>query len=67
MASVVSQIISRLTTKYPGIDYDVMVWPIDSPADGSQQAVEAMPLYQNLRLAKEGASCVLVASSASQA
>ncbi|MEI9900691.1 MAG: iron-siderophore ABC transporter substrate-binding protein [Hyphomicrobium sp.] len=38
------------------IDQDVMVWPIDNPADGVQAAVEAMPLYQNLGLAREGRS-----------
>lgn len=38
------------------IDLDVVVWPIDSPSDMIRETVEAMPLYQNLRLAKEGRS-----------
>lgn len=38
------------------IDLDVIVWPIDSPNDRIRETVEAMPLYQNMRLAKEGRS-----------
>jgi iron complex transport system substrate-binding protein len=38
------------------LDMDVAIWPVDDPATGLQQTVEAMPLYQNLRLAKEGRS-----------
>jgi len=38
------------------IDLDVIVWPIDSPIDRIKETVEAMELYQNLRLAKEGRS-----------
>jgi iron complex transport system substrate-binding protein len=37
------------------LDTDVAIWPLD-PADGTQELVEAMPLYQNLDLAKEGRS-----------
>lgn len=38
------------------LDMDVAIWPVDDPATGLQQTIEAMPLYQNLRLAKEGRS-----------
>ena len=38
------------------LDMDVAIWPVDDPAAGLQPTVEAMPLYQNLRLAKEGRS-----------
>jgi iron complex transport system substrate-binding protein len=38
------------------LDLDVIVWPIDSSEDGLQQTIEAMPIYQNLRLAKQGRS-----------
>lgn len=38
------------------LDLDVIVWPIDSPADRIKETVEAMPLYQNLRLSKESRS-----------
>lgn len=38
------------------LDLDVIVWPIDSPADRIKETVEAMPTYQNLRVAKEGRS-----------
>lgn len=38
------------------LDLDVVVWPIDSPDDRIKETVEAMPLYQTLRLAKEGRS-----------
>jgi iron complex transport system substrate-binding protein len=38
------------------LDLDLIVWPIDSPGDLIKETVEAMPLYQNLRLAKEGRS-----------
>lgn len=38
------------------LDMDVAIWPVDDPATGLQLTIEAMPLYQNLRLAKEGRS-----------
>lgn len=37
------------------LDMDVAVWPVDADT-GEQAKVEAMPLYQNLALAKEGRS-----------
>lgn len=36
------------------LDMDVAVWPINGGDTDSRKLVEAMPLYQNLRLAKEG-------------
>lgn len=35
------------------LDMDVVVWPIDSPADKIKETVEALPLYPNMRLAAE--------------
>jgi iron complex transport system substrate-binding protein len=37
------------------LDLDTVVWPVN-PGETTQATVEAMPLYQNLRLAKEGRS-----------
>lgn len=37
------------------LDLDAVVWPIDAGSD-TQKLVEAMPLYRNLRLAREGRS-----------
>jgi len=37
------------------LDLDAAIWPIDAGAN-TQETVEAMPLYRNLRLAKEGRS-----------
>jgi iron complex transport system substrate-binding protein len=37
------------------LDMDVAIWPVDADT-GEQAKVEAMPLYQNLNLAKEGRS-----------
>jgi iron complex transport system substrate-binding protein len=37
------------------LDLDTVIWPIN-PGETNQQIVEAMPLYQNLRLAREGRS-----------
>lgn len=36
------------------IDLDVAVFPIEDPAAGQQQLIEALPTYKTLRLAKEG-------------
>jgi iron complex transport system substrate-binding protein len=38
------------------LDMDVAIWPVDDPASGLQQTIEAMPLYQTQRLAREGRS-----------
>ena len=38
------------------IDMDVAIWPVSGPDSNEQATVEAMPLYQNLRIAKEGRS-----------
>jgi iron complex transport system substrate-binding protein len=38
------------------LDLDAVVWPIDSPTSTRQRDIEAMSLYQTLRLAKEGRS-----------
>lgn len=38
------------------LDLDAVIWPIDEGDDTTQKTIEAMPLYQNLRLAKEGRS-----------
>lgn len=37
------------------LDLDAVVWPIDADSD-TQKLVEAMPLYQNMRLVREGRS-----------
>ena len=38
------------------LDMDVAIWPIEDAANGERAKVEAMPLYQNLNLAKQGRS-----------
>ena len=38
------------------LDMDVAIWPISGPDSNEQATVEAMPLYQNLRIAKQGRS-----------
>jgi len=38
------------------IDLDAVVWPIDSPTSTRQHDIEAMSLYQTLRLPREGRS-----------
>jgi iron complex transport system substrate-binding protein len=38
------------------LDMDVAIWPVSGPDSNEQATVEAMPLYQNLRIAKEGRS-----------
>jgi len=38
------------------IDLDAVVWPIDSSTSTRQQEIEAMSLYQTLRLPREGRS-----------
>ena len=38
------------------LDLDAVIWPIDAGDEATQQTIEAMPLYQNLRLAREGRS-----------
>ena len=36
------------------LDMDVAIFPISDPADGEQAEIEALPLYQNLAIAREG-------------
>ncbi len=38
------------------IDLDAVVWPIDNPTSTKQHDIEAMSLYQTLRLPREGRS-----------
>jgi iron complex transport system substrate-binding protein len=38
------------------IDLDAVVWPIDSPTSTKQADIEAMSLYQTLRMPREGRS-----------
>lgn len=38
------------------LDMDVAIWPVSGPDSNEQATVEAMPLYQNLRIAREGRS-----------
>jgi iron complex transport system substrate-binding protein len=38
------------------LDVDVMVWPIDDPAALVRETVEAMPVYNSIRLSKEARS-----------
>lgn len=38
------------------LDMDVAIWPISGPDSNEQATLEAMPLYQKLRIAKEGRS-----------
>jgi len=38
------------------IDLDAVVWPIDTPTSTKQHDIEAMSLYQTLRLPREGRS-----------
>lgn len=38
------------------LDVDVAIWPIDEGDTTTQPTIEAMPLYQNLRLSREGRS-----------
>lgn len=40
------------------LDMDVATWPVEDAANGGQAKVEAMPLYQNLNLAKQGRSAL---------
>lgn len=36
------------------LDLDAVIWPIEGPDSQEQSIVEAMPLYRNSRMAKEG-------------
>lgn len=36
------------------IDTDIAIFPMDDPQNAAKAAIEALPTYQNLRLAKEG-------------
>jgi iron complex transport system substrate-binding protein len=38
------------------LDMDVAIFPIEDPAAGQKGQIEALPLYQNLELAKQGRS-----------
>jgi len=38
------------------LDMDVAIWPVSDPDDSVQHVIEALPIYQNLRIAREGRS-----------